>query len=121
MKLGKIESGKSYVPYGLNAAQYGNIRKGQEKKKAENYAKNVVKAGIFEDYTDWYTKRGTDTKQAWAKDIEWPRPSTIGPEPPDNPSRSLEPRSVMPLERRPEPRREDSPSSSENSKQFYWR
>ncbi len=69
LKLGEIQQGKSYVPSGLTAQQYDQIRKGQEKKKAENYAKNVAKAGIFEDYTEWYTKRGTDTKQAWAKDI----------------------------------------------------
>ena len=53
----------------MTAKQYDEIRKGQVRKKQENYAKNVAKAGIFEDYTDWYTKRGTDTKQAWAKDI----------------------------------------------------
>jgi hypothetical protein len=29
----------------------------------------VKKAGVFEDYTEFYTKRGTDTKQDWAKDI----------------------------------------------------
>ena len=69
MKLGQIEQGKSYVPSGLTAAQYDSIRKQQEKKKADNYARNVAKAGIFEDYTEWYTKRGTDTKQAWAKDV----------------------------------------------------
>ena len=69
MKLGEISKGKSYIPSGLTASQYDNIRKGQQKKKAENYQKNVAKAGIFEDYTDWYTARGTDTKQAWAKDI----------------------------------------------------
>jgi len=27
----------------------------------------VKKAGVFEDYTEWYKKRGTDTSQAWAK------------------------------------------------------
>lgn len=69
LKLGQIEQGKSYVPSGLTAAQYDSIRKGQQKKKADNYAKNVAKAGVFEDYTDFYIKRGTDTKQGWAKDI----------------------------------------------------
>merc|ERR1712194_546379 len=69
LKLGDIKAGKSYIPSGLTAAQYDNIRKGQQKMKADNYAKNVAKAGIFEDYTEFYIERGTDTKQAWAKDI----------------------------------------------------
>ena len=67
MRLGKIKEGKSYVPSGLTAQQYDQIRKGQVEKKAANYARNVAKAGIFEDYTDFYTKRGTDTGQDWAK------------------------------------------------------
>jgi hypothetical protein len=29
----------------------------------------VKKAGIFEDYTEFYIKRGTDTKQDWKKDV----------------------------------------------------
>jgi hypothetical protein len=29
----------------------------------------VKKAGIFEDYTEFYIKRGTDTKQGWKKDV----------------------------------------------------
>merc|ERR1711937_1134781 len=61
------KQGKSYVPSGLTAKQYDEIRKGQVRKKQENYAKNVAKAGIFEDYTDWYIKRGTDLSQDWAK------------------------------------------------------
>merc|ERR1712115_706987 len=67
LRLGKISEGKSYVPSGLTAAQYDSIRKRQVEKKAQNYAKNVAKAGIFEDYTEWYTKRGTDLSQDWAK------------------------------------------------------
>ena len=69
MKLGDISKGKSYVPMGLSAQQYDSIRKGEAAKKDANYKKNVAKAGIFEDYTAFYTKRGTDTKQAWAKDV----------------------------------------------------
>lgn len=69
LKLGEIKAGKSYVPSGLTAAQYDEIRKGQQKKKDENYKRNVAKAGVFEDYTEFYTKRGTDTKQEWAKDV----------------------------------------------------
>jgi len=67
LSIGKIKEGKSYVPSGLTAAQYSDIRKGQQKRKEENYQRNVAKAGIFEDYTDFYIKRGTDTGQAWAK------------------------------------------------------
>ena len=66
MRLGKI-TGKSYVPSGLTAKQYDDIRKQQQKKKDDNYARNVAKAGIFEDYTEWYIKRGTDLSQDWAK------------------------------------------------------
>ena len=65
--MGKITKGKSYVPDGLTADQYDNIRNKQVKRKADNYARNVAKAGIFEDYTDFYTKRGTDLDQDWAK------------------------------------------------------
>ena len=53
----------------MSAKQYSEIRKKEQAKKEANYKKNVAKAGIFEDYTEWYSKRGTDTKQAWAKDI----------------------------------------------------
>ncbi len=67
IKTGKIGS-NSYVPAGLTAAQYQAIRDRDDKKKAANYDKNVKKAGVFEDYTAFYMKRGTDTSQAWKKD-----------------------------------------------------
>merc|ERR1712153_198945 len=67
LRLGKIKAGKSYVPSGLTAEQYDGIRKGQQKKKAANYARNVAKAGVFEDYTEFYIARGTDLDQDWAK------------------------------------------------------
>jgi hypothetical protein len=67
LSIGKIQSGKSYVPDGLTASQYDDIRQKQVKRKADNYARNVAKAGVFEDYTDFYTKRGTDLSQDWAK------------------------------------------------------
>merc|ERR1739838_1227965 len=54
-------------PDGLTAKQYEGIRSKQQKKKESNYARNVAKAGVFEDYTDFYTKRGTDLSQDWAK------------------------------------------------------
>merc|ERR1711966_354618 len=66
LRLGKITN-KSYIPSGLTAKQYEDIRKGQQAKKKANYERNVAKAGIFEDYTDFYTKRGTDLSQDWAK------------------------------------------------------
>merc|ERR1712032_1546294 len=65
LSLGKIQEGKSYVPSGLTASQYSNIRKDQVKRRAENYQRNVAKAGVFEDYTEFYLKRGTDTSQDW--------------------------------------------------------
>ncbi|KAL3907001.1 MAG: hypothetical protein SGILL_009050, partial [Bacillariaceae sp.] len=69
LKVGEIKAGKSYVPNGLTAKQYADLRSGEAKKKAANYDRNVKKAGIFIDYTDWYKKRGTDLSQNWKKDI----------------------------------------------------
>merc|ERR1719329_409336 len=66
LKVGSITS-NSYVPQGLSAKQYAEIRKKEQSKKDANYKRNVAKAGVFEDYTDFYLKRGTDTSQAWAK------------------------------------------------------
>jgi len=67
LSIGEIKKGKSYVPDGLTASQYQNIRKKQQKSKDDNYKRNVAKAGVFEDYTDFYTKRGTDADMEWAK------------------------------------------------------
>jgi hypothetical protein len=66
LKVGSITN-KSYIPAGLTAKQYESIRKKEQAKKQANYQRNVAKAGVFEDYTDFYTKRGTDLSQAWAK------------------------------------------------------
>ncbi|OEU20622.1 hypothetical protein FRACYDRAFT_234255 [Fragilariopsis cylindrus CCMP1102] len=66
LKAGKL-SGNSYVPEGLTKAQYAKLRATEVKKKEANYQKNAKKAGIFEDYTLFYTKRGTDTNAAWKK------------------------------------------------------
>merc|ERR1719329_279297 len=66
LKVGKITS-NSYVPQGLSAKQYAEIRKKEQAKKQANYKRNVAKAGVFEDYTDFYIKRGTDLSQDWAK------------------------------------------------------
>jgi len=57
----------SYIPAGMSAAEYAKIRANDQNKRDSNYAKNVQKAGKFTDYTAFYTKRGTDTSQAWAK------------------------------------------------------
>jgi hypothetical protein len=66
LKTGKLGS-NSYVPAGLTAAQYQKIRDAEEAKKNANYEKNVKKAGKFLDFTKFYTQRGTDLNQAWAK------------------------------------------------------
>ena len=55
-QVGKITEKKSYVPQGLTAAQYNTIRAEAKAKKDANYRRNVAKAGVFEDYTDFYLK-----------------------------------------------------------------
>ena len=47
------------------AAEYAKIRAADEKKKAENYQKNVQKAFKFEDFTSFYLKRGTSEGGSW--------------------------------------------------------
>merc|ERR1712232_955412 len=68
IKVGGITK-NSYVPNGLTKAQYEKVRRDEQRKKAENYERNVKKAGIFIDYTAWYKARGTDTKQDWKKTV----------------------------------------------------
>ncbi len=58
---------KSYIPSGLTKEQYAKIRADADSKKAANYEKNVKKAGIFTDYTDFYLKRGTSENGSWMK------------------------------------------------------
>merc|ERR1711935_550023 len=58
---------RSYVPSGLSKAQYEKVRAEADKKKDANYQKNVKKAGIFQDYTDFYMKRGSDENGSWMK------------------------------------------------------
>ena len=67
LSVGSINAGKSYVPSGLTAEQFNKIRAADSKKKADNYAKNVKKAGVFEDYTEFYKQRGTDVGESWFK------------------------------------------------------
>jgi hypothetical protein len=66
--IGKL-SAKSYVPSGLTKEQYEKARAAEQTKKNERYAKNVKKAGVFQDYTAFYIKRGTDTTDAWSKSV----------------------------------------------------
>ena len=65
--VGKIDAKKSYVPSGMTASQYNKIRSKEDKKKRDNYARNVAKAGVFEDYTEWYMARGTDRDAKWSE------------------------------------------------------
>lgn len=66
VKTGNLTD-RSYVPSGLSKAQYEKIRKDADAKKAANYQKNVAKAGVFIDYTDFYLKRGTKENGDWMK------------------------------------------------------
>jgi hypothetical protein len=66
IKQGKLTD-KSYVPDGLTKAQYEKFRAEEEKKKADNYARNVAKAGKFLGFNEFYQKRGTDLNQGWVK------------------------------------------------------
>jgi len=68
LNQGKLNS-KSYVPAGLTLAQYQNVRNNEASKKKANYDRNVKKAGVFEDYTEYYLKRGTDTNDSWYKSV----------------------------------------------------
>jgi hypothetical protein len=49
------------------AAEYAKVRARDDKKKTENYAKNVQKAFKFEDFTQFYLKRGTNEGGSWLK------------------------------------------------------
>eukprot|EP00584_Thalassiosira_punctigera_P002520 CAMPEP_0172541420 /NCGR_PEP_ID=MMETSP1067-20121228/12222_1 /TAXON_ID=265564 ORGANISM="Thalassiosira punctigera, Strain Tpunct2005C2" /NCGR_SAMPLE_ID=MMETSP1067 /ASSEMBLY_ACC=CAM_ASM_000444 /LENGTH=141 /DNA_ID=CAMNT_0013327455 /DNA_START=68 /DNA_END=490 /DNA_ORIENTATION=+ len=64
LKTGTLTD-RSYVPSGLTKAQYEKIRSEADAKKAANYQKNVKKAGVFQDYTEFYLKRGSDENGSW--------------------------------------------------------
>jgi hypothetical protein len=68
LKVGKLTD-KSYIPAGLTKAQYENVRSADQKKKDQRYAKNVAKAGKFQDFTAWYAKRGTQENGGWLKSV----------------------------------------------------
>ena len=70
----------------MSASEFQKIRDTDTKKKADNYARNVKKAGVFTDYTEWYKKRGTDVSSNWKKsatlghrmaktNYDWSRPT----------------------------------------------
>ena len=67
LKVGAIQSGKSYVPAGLTAEQYKKVRAADQQKKDETYKKNVSKAFKFQDFDQFYLKRGTSEGGAWLK------------------------------------------------------
>ena len=66
IKVGTITD-KSYIPDGLTADQYKKVRADAQKKKDANYDKNVKKAFKFQDYTEFYKKRGTSEGGDWLK------------------------------------------------------
>lgn len=68
-KVKQIKKNVGYVPAGLTAAQYNSVRNKDQAKKDANYARNVAKAGVFEDYTDFYKRRGTDVNGSWLKSV----------------------------------------------------
>ena len=68
IKVGTLGS-NSYVPAGLSKAEYEKIRAAEAKKKADNYQRNVAKAGVFTDFTEWYAQRGTELGQGWKKKV----------------------------------------------------
>jgi len=68
LKVGSLGN-NSYVPAGMTKEQYEKIRQAEAKKKEDNYQRNVKKAGVFTDFTQWYAKRGTELEQDWKKSV----------------------------------------------------
>ena len=67
LKVGSIQSGKSYIPSGLSAEQYKKVRAADQNKTDERYKRNVNKAFKFQDFDQFYLKRGTSPDGAWLK------------------------------------------------------
>jgi len=67
--IGDIKAGKSYVPDGLTAAQYQELRKKQETSKKDNYQRNMSKRNTHGKYYEFYKERGTDLNANWAKSV----------------------------------------------------
>ena len=67
----KIVTGKitanSYIPSGLTQEQYNKLRADERAAKENRYKEKMSKAGKFEDFTEWYRKRGTDLSGKWIK------------------------------------------------------
>lgn len=68
VKVGSLGA-NSYVPAGLTKEQYAKVRAAEAAKKQANYERNVKKAGVYTDFTEWYAKRGTELGQAWKKQV----------------------------------------------------
>lgn len=66
LKQGKLTD-NSYVPAGLTRAQYEKIRASDKSKADSNYQRNVAKAGKFQDFDQFYLKRGTSEGGNWLK------------------------------------------------------
>jgi hypothetical protein len=52
----------------LSPAQYKKIRDAEQKKKDDNYKRNVSKAFKFQDFDQFYLKRGTAEGGKWLKE-----------------------------------------------------
>jgi hypothetical protein len=57
----------SYIPNGLSKAEYEKIRAAEFAKKQANYQKKASVAFKFEDFTQFYLKRGTQEGGSWLK------------------------------------------------------
>lgn len=66
VKTGSLTD-KSYIPAGLSKSEYEKIRARDAAKKEASYKKNVQKAFKFEDFTQFYLKRGTTEGGNWLK------------------------------------------------------
>ena len=66
LKQGKLTD-NSYVPAGLSKAEYEKVRSKDAAKKSSNYDRNVKKAFKFQDFDQFYLKRGTSEGGSWLK------------------------------------------------------
>ena len=57
------------MPTGLTKAQYEKIRLAEKKRKDDKYTMNVKKAFKYQDFTEWYAKRGTEEAGSWLKSV----------------------------------------------------
>ena len=66
LKQGTLNA-NSYIPTGLSKEQYEKVRARDAAAKDARYKKNVQKAFQFEDFTQFYLKRGTSEGGSWLK------------------------------------------------------